>query len=71
MATSPAFIAKLPEIITDEQLEKRVRWAKSTSVKSDVIMAKDGAMQLICFRKEPQSTRQYQRLLRTLMVKWL
>ena len=68
MATSRAFLATIPEC-SDEALGKLHSWAKTTSVKSDIIMQGD-VMKLICIRREPKTLRELQRLLRTLLVKW-
>ena len=67
---SNAFCARLPESITDEQLEKVVKWAHDAFVKTDVVMAGDGAIQLLAVRKEPKTAREFQRNLRTNLVNW-
>ncbi len=69
-ATSTCFVAKLPESVTDHQLEKLVKWAHETCVKSDVVMTKEGRMHLVAIRKEPKTARDYQRLLRTNLQNW-
>ena len=69
MAKSHAFLATIPECSV-EALGKLHSWAQNTSVKSDIIMAPNGDMKLICIRKEAKSLRELQRLVRTLLIKW-
>ncbi len=67
-ATSRAFVATLPEL-TDAQLERVFCWAQGSSEKADLYFS-DGVLKLICLRKEQRSIRDYQRLLRTLLIKF-
>ena len=67
--TSKAFIARLPEM-TDEQCARVVEWAKETCVKSDLVMDKEGALQLIAIRAREKSARQLMGLLKTNFKNW-
>ena len=67
--TSKAFIARLPEM-TDEQCARVVEWAKETCVKSDLVMDKEGALQLIAIRAREKSSRQLMGLLKTNFKNW-
>ena len=69
MTTALGFDATLPDTLTDEQLEKLVKWAKETCEISDVYM-KGEKLHLIAIRKEPKTARQFQSLLRTSLSNW-
>ena len=68
-ATAVGFDASLPEAMTDEQLERLVKWGKESCEKSDLFM-KEGKLHLIAIRKEPKTARQFQSLLRTSLSNW-
>ena len=68
--SSTCFAAKLPDSLTDQQLEKLVNWAHQTCIRSDVTMTRDGHMQLVAEAKKTKTAREFQRNLRTCLNNW-
>ena len=65
---SESFVADLP-LLSDEALAKLYTWGKSTCVRFDVHMNKDGLI-LVAQRKKSGTCRDHMRLLRTNLQNW-
>ena len=67
-SSSKAFVADLPENMSEEQLAKLYAWGQSCE-QFDVHM-QDGAMTLVAVRKKCGTAREHMRLLRTNLQNW-